>query len=198
MFRPGRCIILREVHEGRVWAERPVRVVADDDIIALWLPRGTHWRKPFTPDGGVIRIPTGAWELGEAIWHRFDVLQLIPSAGSAPHAAWAAWNEDGDWAGWYINLQEPLRRVADGFEYLDLALDLLLLPDGTHRWKDEDELEEYVQRGVLTRARATRVRAEAEMVLAEWLSGGGIFGEGWDRWRPDEVWPVPSFGEVEC
>jgi hypothetical protein len=30
----------REVLHGHVWLSTPVRVVADDDVLAVWLPKG--------------------------------------------------------------------------------------------------------------------------------------------------------------
>ena len=43
--------------------------------------------------------------------------------------------------GWYVNLQLPFRRTELGFETMDLVLDLIVDPDGSWRWKeDEDEL----------------------------------------------------------
>lgn len=182
-FEPGRTIILREVSGGEVWAERPVRVVRDDDLVALWLPRGTRWRKPMTLNGDPWRIPIPPWKLGDAVWNKYELLQLIPQDGTASYAAWASWDEEGRWSGWYINLQQPLRRVDDGFEYLDLALDLLLLPDGSHRWKDEDEFEEFVERGLISPEESRRVRSVAETVLEEFQRGIGLFGEGWNTWR---------------
>jgi hypothetical protein len=46
---PGETIVLQEIWRGRVWAARPMRVVRDDDLVALWFPRGTRWRAPTTP-----------------------------------------------------------------------------------------------------------------------------------------------------
>ncbi|MHB8470963.1 MAG: hypothetical protein ACYDCH_14585 [Gaiellaceae bacterium] len=46
----GEAIVLQEVWSERVWAARPMTVVRDDDdLVALWFPRGTQWRAPSTP-----------------------------------------------------------------------------------------------------------------------------------------------------
>jgi hypothetical protein len=43
-----------------------------------------------------------------------------------------------------VNLQEPFRRSQFGFETMDLALDVIVEADRSWRWKDEDELETFV------------------------------------------------------
>jgi hypothetical protein len=60
-------------------------------------------------------------------------------------------------------------------------------PDGTWSWKDEDELEEAVVAGWLTRGEAEAARAEGERVLAEWP-----FPTDWEGRRPDPAWGAPT------
>jgi len=50
----------------------------------------------------------------------------------------------------------------------DLFLDLLIEPDGSHRWLEEDELEQALAAGLLTEEDAGAAREEGERVLAEW------------------------------
>jgi uncharacterized protein DUF402 len=57
----------------------------------------------------------------------------------AAHAVWWSWTPEGDFAGWYVNLDEPIRRWAGGIDVRDQALDLIIDADGTPRWKDEDQ-----------------------------------------------------------
>ena len=48
---PGTVIVVQEVWRGRLWAARPVVVVADgDDQIVLWSPQGTRRKVPVTPE----------------------------------------------------------------------------------------------------------------------------------------------------
>jgi hypothetical protein len=44
-------------------------------------------------------------------------------------------------------LQEPFRRTSRGFATMDLMIDVIVSPDRTWRWKDEDELAVFVERG---------------------------------------------------
>ena len=49
---------------------------------------------------------------------------------------------------WYVNLQDPFRRSALGFDYLDQELDVIVSPDLERwRWKDEEKFEALVREG---------------------------------------------------
>lgn len=55
----------------------------------------------------------------DAYWARGRPLDLFWDA-----ASWA-------FRGWYVNLQEPLRRTAVGHDMRDQALDIVIAPDGS-------------------------------------------------------------------
>jgi hypothetical protein len=82
-----------------------------------------------------------------------------------------------------VNLQLPLRMTDRFVDTTDQALDLLAFPDGTWRWKDEDELEEAIELGIWTEHDAAEMRAEGERLIAErpWPTG-------WEDWRPPPEW----------
>jgi len=65
-------------------------------------------------------------------------------------------------------------------------------PDLSWRWKDEEELEEAVRLGLLTRQAADGIRAEGERVIARLEARNPPFCDGWERWRPDPAWPIPQ------
>jgi predicted RNA-binding protein associated with RNAse of E/G family len=104
------------------------------------------------------------------------------------HAIWHFWRgEERDFAGWYVNLQEPFRRDGNAFDTQDQELDLVVRPEGSWYWKDEDKMEDWVRRGRYTPEEVAEIRAEGERVLAEWP-----FPTGWEDWTPDPSWPVPE------
>ncbi len=115
----------------------------------------------------------------------------------AAHAVVLFWSEvDGRFLGWYVNLQQPLRRIRLGFEYMDQALDIVVSPD-LSRWrcKDEDELEEAVARGFLSAETVMAVRAEGEQVIQRIERRLPPFNEGWENWKPDPDWSLPRLPE---
>jgi len=172
---------LREVWHGRVWRVVSCRVVEDSAArIVLWLARGSAGKYASRPDGSEIRIPTGDWRLEDRRGSR-DALAVFRPGGR--HSIWHFWRDDGSLDHWYVNFERPLRRTPIGFDFHDEKLDLIVEPSGTWRWKDEDELEQAAQLGLVD---ADDVRAEAARVLDAWP-----FPTGWEDWRPDPAW-APS------
>jgi predicted RNA-binding protein associated with RNAse of E/G family len=191
----GDRIVLREVWNGKVWAARPVTVVRDDDdLIALYLPIGTGWKRPVRLDGSRLRMPSEPWILADDVWRDKSVLHLVRPG--AAHAVWAMWDRAWKFIGWYVNLQEPLRRSPVGFDYMDQMLDLVVAPDLSEwHWKDEDELDQEVVEGLLTRAEADGVKAEGDRVVRMLENRASPFSDGWGSWRPDPAWPLPALIE---
>jgi len=113
----------------------------------------------------------------------------------AAHAIWVRWDEAAEFAGWYVNLEQPRRRASLGFDTTDHALDIVIRPDHSWHWKDEAELAEAVEVGLFTSEQARAIRAEGECVIARVESWSPPFDEGWEHWRPDPDWPLPSLPE---
>ena len=170
--------VWRDVHRGRVWRAQACRVVAEtDELLALWIPRGSPYRVP----AGGLRIPGDDWELQAGETTR---PQLCVARRGRAHSISLFWTEAWELQHWYVNFERPLVRTALGVDTFDEKLDLIVRPDGTYEWKDEDELEQAAAAGLLD---AGAVREEAARVLDEWP-----FPTGWEEWRPDVAWPVPS------
>jgi predicted RNA-binding protein associated with RNAse of E/G family len=76
---------------------------------------------------------------------------------------------------------------------MDLALDLVVEPDGAWRWKDEDEYAQCRRLGVVTDAEHAAVTRAREQAVALVESRAGVFGEVPARpWLPDPAWPRPT------
>lgn len=78
------------------------------------------------------------------------------------HSHWfnifAIYDGMGALKGWYCNITAPVEILDDGIRWHDLALDLLVLPDGTAIELDRDEFEELDP--------APLLRQQAEQALA--------------------------------
>jgi Protein of unknown function (DUF402) len=185
-WSPGDVALFRFIRYGKVRHASPRLVVQDeDDLVVLHLPLGTPVKVPIS-DGRPIRGQADRdWELRDHSWHTSSQLTLIQ--WDRAHCIEVLWNgETGAFAGWYVNLQEPLRRSPLGFDTDDLVLDIWVQPDGTWRWKDEDELEEAVRLGRFTPEDAREIRAEGECVVA-----AQPWPTGWEDWQPDPHWEPP-------
>ena len=173
--------VWRDVHRGRVWRAQACRIVEDSaETVALWIPAGAPGR---VPNGG-LRIPGEAWELAAKANGRDQICVARPGRA---HSIYVHWTAGGGLDYWYVNFERPLCRSPVGFDTFDEKLDLIVRPDGSYVWKDEDELEQAAALGLLD---ADAVRAEARRVLEEWP-----FPTGWEDWRPDPSWPIPQLPE---
>ena len=111
----------------------------------------------------------------------------------APYSVLAFWDNEGhSLSRWYINLEEPLHRTSLGFDYLDNLLDIVVAPDlSSWHWKDEDELQQAVEVGLITDQRAGEIRADGQRALDFLLSGKSAI-LAWKDWEPGPKWSVPQ------
>ena len=197
-FTFGQIIVLREIWQSKVWSARPAILVQDTpEMLALYAPPGTMYRHPKTLKGERVKPRNRLWSdwiLKDEKWTDYHLLRLtIPDSNYSVLVFWDA--PDMRFHDWYINLEEPLRRTAMGFEYLDQFLDVIVKPDlSGWRWKDEDELEEAIALGLVSRGKASAMRAEGEKVAA-WIQSGNSPFNGWEKWRPDLSWAIPVLPE---
>lgn len=174
-FAPGDAILMRHVWRDEVFLAHSVRVVVDEPgLLATWLAPGTPYKRPALR----AELPFHQ-QLVDRPWKAPGIVQLT-RPGDA-HSIWVFEH------GWYVNLQEPVRRTALGFDTCDQLLDLVRSRDGSWRWKDEQEFDEAVRRGFFSNDEAAAIRAEAERVIA-----ADPFPTGWETWEPDPSWSAPG------
>jgi hypothetical protein len=132
------------------------------------------------------------WDGGhqDVTWQRTNVVRLYRFG--EPYSLWLAFHS-GSWdLAWrYINLEDPWRRTAIGFDSRDLYLDLIAGPDGDDwEWKDEDELAWIVEHGRFDADRAAQIRKDGERAVEAVRKIDSI--DRWRNWRPDPAWPIPT------
>lgn len=174
-WRPGDVILERHTFDGDVTIARSVRVVARErEMLVTWIVPGSDVAVPNE------RVPpyTGTHVRP---WEPPGMLQIVRE-GEA-HALALLRDGNDRFAGWYVNLQEPLSWTARGYDTRDNLLDLWRPADGDWRWKDEHELELAVSRRCLTRADAEAVRAEAQRVI-----DADPIPTGWEDFVPEPSW----------
>lgn len=168
--------------DGRVTIARPLTVVAnEDDSLVMWLAPGSVVAVPNE------RVPPYSGHYLRE-WHTPGLLQRV-RAGE-PWSLGLLRTADDRFAGWYVNLQEPLRWTDLGYDTRDNLLDLWHAVDGEWTWKDEDELADAVQRDALSEDEADAIRAAAERAIRELE-----LPTGWEHFEPDASWPVPRLPE---
>jgi len=185
--RPGEPIVRRDVWRGRPVVGWGGIVVSDaPDLLVLYMPEGAPLG--FPPEdffGG--RHP---WS-GKERWEGHGVLQL--QRPGEMHAVWVFWGgAERELGAWYVNIQEPFRRSSIGFDTQDLELDIVVDPlDGSWAWKDDERMEQWVERGRWTPAEVEAIRAEGGRVAAELDAGRRWWSDSWGEWEPDPAWPTP-------
>lgn len=192
-WRTGDQVLFREIYRGRIWTVRPLTVArARDDLIALYFAPGTICKVPaFTHRTDVLRRLREGWRLADYEWTRGRSLYLLmPDVAHAIHLWWLP--PDWRFGGWYINLQEPIRPTRHGFDSMDHILDVVIEPDLSWRWKDEDELDDAVRLGLVSAEDADGFRAEGARAIGRLEARQPPFSDGWEHWQPDPAWPIPE------
>ena len=201
-FDAGRQVLYRNVSSGRLVSVRPCRVISDDDRgLLLWLARGSAVAVEAAVDGRGIRdMPFTEWvrleyRLEKRTWLGPGVLKFIPP--DADHSVWFFRDDTGAFTNWYVNLEERAIRWDDGavagVDVVDQDLDVVVAPDLSWQWKDEDE---FAERLALPEhywvADEAAVRAEGRRVIKVIEAGEFPFDGTWTDFRPDPSWPIPS------
>jgi hypothetical protein len=175
-------VALRDIWFERVWRANAARVVAaTDDLVALWIPKGSPAMYPVDGEGREVRMPNPESLLAYRVASR-DALALLQPDGH--YSIWLFWRENGTFENWYVNLERTLGWNGANFDIVDHKLDLIISADTTVYRKDEDELE---QAASLSLVDAEDVRMEAARLLERWP-----FPTGWEQFRPEPVWPLPG------
>lgn len=201
-FAPGRLILHRNVRHDRIAWVRPARVVGDDERgLLVWIARDTPVVNEVADDGRNVRampfaeFVTQSYRPSVGRWNGPPLLKFLP-AGAA-HSVWWFRDDEGRFTNWYVNLEEPGVRWDDGevagVDIVDQDLDIVVRPDRTWAWKDE---EEFVERLGFPEhywvADEAAVRAEGERVIKMVEAGEFPFDGTWTDFVPDPAWHPPA------
>ncbi len=200
-FDAGRVVLHRHFQRYKLGWVRAARVVSDDERgLLLWICPGSPAYSRRTRDDRSLRsMPFTEWiqqptRLAEGIWSGPGILKLLPPG--AAHSVWWFWAEDGDFRGWYVNLEQQHVRWDDGssagVDTTDQDLDIWVASDRSWAWKDEDEFAErlahpnhyWVPDGAA-------VRGEGERLVPLIEAGAFPFDGTWCDFKPDPLWTVP-------
>jgi hypothetical protein len=200
-FAVGDLIVRRHFQRdllSRVWVGH---VAAEDDRATwVWVASGSAHRDLGHADGRHLRgVPFAEWgaapkAFDERRWGGF-VLMMHPREGD--YSVWLARTPEGELRHWYVNLELPAVRWQDaglaGLDTTDYDLDVVVAPDHTWQWKDEDEFAErlgFPETYWVDDEAAVRAQGERLIKLAE--AAEFPFDHTMIDYQPDPVWPVPT------
>lgn len=203
LLPPGSTAVRRDVFDGRLWTAAPFRVLSADEstaTVALWpgvvTLAATEFIESVRTGDDAIRsqalaaIASGAYQLGEWAWRWNGVVtELVPGRW---FTVGRMYGPDGAFRFWYVNFERPPTWRGDGWDTFDLLVDLVVKPDGSRRWKDEDEYAQGRRLGLITDAEHAAVRAAREEAVALVETRSGLFSDdATAAWLPDPAWPLP-------
>lgn len=181
----GDVVVRREVLHGHAWVGFATYVVADEpDLLALYIAPGSEL--------AFATWPFDRWEhpwrtAGHRRWHGHGKLMLHrPGDPYSVDVFWAG--EDRDFAGWYLNLQDPFRRLAAGIDTLDHELDFWVPAQGAWEVKDAELFEQRVAEERYTAAQAADIRAVGDHLRGMLGAGEHWWDASWATWSPPVSW----------
>jgi hypothetical protein len=186
-WQHGEVVVHREVWRGVPWCACPVIVVDDTpELLVTYLPEEAPFAFPPSADGR-----PHPWH-GKEAWAGHGVLALR-RPGEA-YSVWHFWEgPERRFAGWYLNLEEPFRRTAVGYDTQDLELDVWIPADGPWRFKDEEQLADRVRDGRYTQEQAAATRALGAELGTMLDCGGRWWDDAWSSFAPAPDWRAPAF-----
>lgn len=198
-FDPGQQVLLRTFRSnGRLIAIESARVVENGTL--AWMGPGMPCVIREAADGRRLHgaAPAELAAVKTTLSHyefRFNTLSLTPP--EADHSVMWFFNPEGRFDRWYINLQRPAAwwrdGTASGVDIVDQTLDVLVEPDRTWRWKDEQSFTARTGHPPFhTAAEAEAIRAAGRRLIGEAVAGRFPFDGTWCDFRPDPSWtPLP-------
>jgi hypothetical protein len=209
------------IHDGRIrgrpglmhgFAHYVVEDEDREDLLAVWLPAGGERRfidladrthevapVPWTLDTLRLMIPGKAYSI-MLFWgaaRRID-------EPSAHFPRWESLREERaraaqrvdlprEFMGWYVNLEAPFVRTAIGVDTSDNNLDILVDPDLSWEWKDEEYTQHWEDMGVFTPEDTAGFYAAGTDVIALVEGRRFPFDGALQDFQPPPHWGMPKF-----
>lgn len=191
----GDVIALRYITtDGRIEMCWPCRVVLDSpQLLAVFIAAGSPYKAGPKKTAaqkrkdGRRRLPPNEFE-----WRKDTLRLMLPGQCHSVFLFWDKVDGDRRFSGYFVNMEEPLRRTSVGIDTQDHTLDIVVEADLTWRWRDEVELANHVAHGFYTADLALAARLEGKRAIESIVQGSHPCRQGWDNWRPDPAWRPPA------
>jgi hypothetical protein len=181
--------------DGRIEMCWPCRVVEDrDDLVALFIAAGSRYKAgPKKTAAEKRRLPRTRLPPDEYVWRNDTLRLMIPGRSHSVSVSWQTQAGARAVLKYFVNMEEPFRRTAVGFDTQDHTIDIEVTPQLAWRWRDEQELANHVAEGFYTDELAEAARLEGKQTIAAIQRLEHPCTRGWSEWTPPPEWQVPSF-----
>ena len=200
MWKPGDILAWRGIYRDRVWHMQTTTAIKDspEELVLALLP-GAECIAPEGYLNGKDRskrrwsFKNKDWELQGYLWRTNRLLLLLEP--EKYYSIMYFWDDSNEFLCYYVNFQLPFQRSHCGIDTLDLDLDIIINPDFSYEWKDEDDYRNAI---------------DNEVIIAEWVRGIETakievfnkldrrqypFDGSWLDWAPDPTWSPPKLPE---
>jgi len=192
--RPGTVVALRYITtDGRIEMCWPCRVVEDsDELLALFIAAGSVYKAVPKRSAAEKRSATRTrLPPHEYVWRNDTLRLMFPAKCHSVSLFWTNEEPTRSLLKYFVNMEEPFRRTEVGFDTQDHTLDVVVMPDLTWHWRDEDELVNHVKERFYSTELAEAVRAEGRQAIDAVTRGVHPCLRGWANWTPDPTWSIP-------
>ena len=198
LWRSGDVIVWRGIYRNRVWHAQTVIVVKDtpEEMCVTLLP-GTEC---VAPEGYLDGKDSAKrrwsfkdkdWKLENYAWRTNRLLILLePDTYYSTMFFWRA--DSNDFLLYYINFQLPFQRSHCGIDTLDLDLDLIINPDFSFRWKDEDDYQKAIDHEVIMPEWTQEIEIAKKEIFNKLEKRQYPYDGSWLNWMPDPHWLPPK------
>jgi len=200
-WKSGDVIVWRGIYRNKVWHAQTVIVAKDTpEEIAMALLPGAECVAPEgyldgkDEDKRRWNFKEKDWEKQNYLWRTNRLLLLLePREYYSTIYFWN--NESNEFLCYYINFQLPFQRSHCGVDTLDLDLDLIINPDFSYEWKDEDDYQKAIDNGVIIPEWTREIDVAKTEVLAKLEKRQYPYDGSWLNWWPDPDWLPPKLPE---
>jgi protein associated with RNAse G/E len=201
MWEPGEVVSWRGVFNGRVWHVQPTIVVSDssEEIVLTLLPGTECIADENYPKGKKFgkrrwEFKDNDWKLEKYTWRTNRLLLLFEP--EKYYSTIYFWNDAShEFLCYYINFQCPFQRTDCGVDTLDLDLDLIIRPDFSIEWKDEDDYRKAIEHNAMSTEWIQGIENAKTEILERLEKRLYPLDGAWLDWNPDPRWSPPKLPE---
>lgn len=196
-YQAGDHVLYQGIYENCVWYAQSMLIVkdtAEETALAVYpgmecaAPRGyINGRQTWNRWQDYL---TNHWDMQQYNWHtnRFLVL-LYPKKYYSINLMWN--HAEKRFLCYYINFQLPFQRTDLGFKTLDLEIDLVINPDHSWHWKDEEDYNEGVKLNIIRAEWVQEIETAKREIFEKLEYIQYPLDEYWLGWTPNPEWTLP-------